>query len=1628
MERHLEEGSGYDELSTQNAAETSGGALLRGHTTRLNGWGAGVADISAWSAMLSSEARRLERHGMEADKDSVALLRQLASEVLKIQEHIDAKDGEVRALHKKLADQRRAREALEILKQHVEKLEERCQKRIDETAVLRKKLREQARDDETAALRKKLREQASLLKCRTTTENNHRERVTAKSTRIARLLPPKSTLASQKRDDETVALRKKLREQASLLDRSTTTENTLRDRVTAKETAAAAAQRVLEEQMDEMGGHVAALREDAEKREEQRRRLEAELKVAVEKEARSQDRQAELSATVDALKAQLAKSTAEIARQSEQLAGRGREVSDVRMELARVREQLRTAELEREAQRERFEEKEGEWESVIRQADERLVEADVTILDLRRTLTSLEQDLAHTRDAADVTARQLTEHERSADDLARAQAGAISHLEEDLRRTQCELADLRDEHAMRAAPEVEREFVEEIERLDGQLETAREEARAALGDATEAVAARDAAERRLLHVVAHVADEASDLRHLLSHATSPQSASYKPSAQQGLLGEGPETPIPEPAGMALSTLAVTARKTVLALREVREREGRLEEELEAARQRLEHVERERLVSTTVAKDLKLLLEKAQEVLERRNSDGETERKEAQERNAALLGRCSQLERQQRTLVEAVAAACAALQGLGVPEDLRSGGGAEEEGFRRPESLTGLQVSLAEQTESVGAAHATLVRLARRLQSDSAELSDCKAEAERALDKARENEAQLRLRLQTSEEALSRAKAALEMARERHRDELRGLKKEWEERREGEVARAADEKEEVTQELESSRAIAHQLLGTVQLLVRYAAPVRQKLADVRWAKAVVSAQLRASVLQVQQMQTAFATLQETLLGKANEERRENGRFGSVQIESHWDEKGVYGGGKSHGRNGFRGVNGDFDVDGVTGVNAHKDGLNHTGFAEGLAPKARLRAGVWAVVAHLRLLSLGRFSVNQTVTKVCRESVPLLPRGSVRLDREMMMAVAGAGAGCSAREEAEAVVKLLDTAQKSSRQTSPPPVPRSLPGRSKASADSFRTLVERITRHVDSERTEHSNLIKALHAAGASTAKEHAAARLWETEARKYGELIAYMEERERQLQADLSRSVPLEEHRRIVDELKRMRAEAEGVVRERAEVGRELTSQIKVASHLRTQLSDAREAVHGKILATDRLTLELAKERQQLARLRESAAAQEAHHKRLQEDYEALVESLRDAEKATLAAKRDVDERADVARRLEQKAATARKHISHDGPSERESQKALSAVQSEAAAAKREAALSQQWLRRQSDLCEELTGKSQDMQRQLLASREHALTLRRELQSAIEREVAERTDRASWARARSELQAVRSAAEEQLAELIDTGPAQESAAGVKTLDDGNALGGKPGDREGGSRPAESRVNGRNDLIKSRRLGEENEGRDRSLSKGMAEKVESRREYSHSRKLTDGIAAVQGMESPRVRTRNSATSWAVDEVETARKSSVTLQPERMVGRSRVESSGGLPSAEGSESAAEEKVSDWLSQSGNRDAGPVGSLVTDSHVGLERKDGSGTQRLRSVSRQSDEKSRKISSATAPIVQRQSRKPAPSLPEAGSVRVRSASVSEKKIDKLMQAKTSPSVKDMISELRKLATMQPAI
>jgi hypothetical protein len=105
----------------------------------------------------------------------------------------------------------------------------------------------------------------------------------------------------------------------------------------------------------------------------------------------------------------------------------------------------------------------------------------------------------------------------------------------------------------------------------------------------------------------------------------------------------------------------------------------------------------------------------------------------------------------------------------------------------------------------------------------------------------------------------------------------------------------------------------------------------------------------------------------------------------------------------------------------------------------------------------------------------------------------------------------------------------------------------------------ETLPRASRLQALESAGASTAREHAAAQVWENEARRYGELISYMEAREQQLQAELRRSVPLEEHQRVVEELKRLKREAEGVLRERAEVDRELTSQIKVGC--RTSMAD-----------------------------------------------------------------------------------------------------------------------------------------------------------------------------------------------------------------------------------------------------------------------------------------------------------------------------------------------------------------------------------------------------------------------------------------------------------------------------------
>jgi septal ring factor EnvC (AmiA/AmiB activator) len=96
--------------------------------------------------------------------------------------------------------------------------------------------------------------------------------------------------------------------------------------------------------------------------------------MPLQKDARSQDRLEQLLASVKALETQQTKAAAENRKLAEQLKGRVSEVSDLKLELARARERLRGAEEDVECQRARFEGKEGEWEGVIRQADERLNE------------------------------------------------------------------------------------------------------------------------------------------------------------------------------------------------------------------------------------------------------------------------------------------------------------------------------------------------------------------------------------------------------------------------------------------------------------------------------------------------------------------------------------------------------------------------------------------------------------------------------------------------------------------------------------------------------------------------------------------------------------------------------------------------------------------------------------------------------------------------------------------------------------------------------------------------------------------------------------------------------------------------------------------------------------------------------------------------------------------------------------------------------------------------------------------------------------------------------------------------------------------------------------------------------
>jgi hypothetical protein len=79
----IRDGHNYllDSLDMEEAAHPPHSNEVGRTRGKLNGWSVGPGDISSWSSFLSNEARRLELHGMEADKDSIVLLRQLATQV-----------------------------------------------------------------------------------------------------------------------------------------------------------------------------------------------------------------------------------------------------------------------------------------------------------------------------------------------------------------------------------------------------------------------------------------------------------------------------------------------------------------------------------------------------------------------------------------------------------------------------------------------------------------------------------------------------------------------------------------------------------------------------------------------------------------------------------------------------------------------------------------------------------------------------------------------------------------------------------------------------------------------------------------------------------------------------------------------------------------------------------------------------------------------------------------------------------------------------------------------------------------------------------------------------------------------------------------------------------------------------------------------------------------------------------------------------------------------------------------------------------------------------------------------------------------------------------------------------------
>jgi hypothetical protein len=361
-----------------------------------------------------------------------------------------------------------------------------------------------------------------------------------------------------------------------------------------------------------------------------------------------------------------------------------------------------------------------------------------------------------------------------------------------------------------------------------------------------------------------------------------------------------------------------------------------------------------------------------------------------------------------------------------------------------------------------------------------------------------------------------------------------------------------------------------------------------------------------------------------------------------------------------------------------------------------------------------------------------------------------------------------------------------------------------------------------------------------------------------------------------------------------------------------------------------------------------------------------------------------------------------------------------------------------------------------------------------------LQSAIEREVAERDDRAQWVRARSELQAVRSAAEERLAALIHTAPENVTdVRGNVNMPAREALGRNQGADlgsgpvKGGGGRAYSHDAGEVSETGGSRLGVTDGLQRRAHSHDVGGVIESRgdgagvgggpaardrrverRAYSRSVEEVSenegGRAGVSERLAARDRrvVKRAQSYGALEEVsnpriligkETGVKDRLRRVDEARVTRTsldkRSEQSGRgyrdrvrvrTEAEESMEPAMIEMDADWRHEderSYSEPADPGTQLG-----GAERVGGSRKERRNSVAYLDEGKRRNKSAAMEPVGK--SRRPPTSIPKGDIGRDRSVLKGEDKTSKGVASghdSMSPSLKDMISELRKLATMRPA-